>query len=77
MRTAVGLYTCAILGALQIKGNITEKLLSTLVPHIVSGVRSRNVDLVAGSYMILSQLASQVTLKNDVIQKILPVLTKV
>lgn len=77
LRTVMSFYTCTLLGSLQNKSQISEKIMSVLVPGIIVGLKSRSKAYKAATYMILSQLAVQVKIKEDVTDSVIPVLTKV
>ena len=48
-----------------------------LVWSRLQGLKSKCVDFTAATLMILSQLSSQVPLKADIVNKLIPVMTKV
>ena len=48
-----------------------------LVWSRLQGLKSKCVDFTAATLMILSQLSSQVPLKADIMNKLIPVMTKV
>ena len=51
--------------------------MSVLVPNIIKGLKSKCASYKAATYMILSQLAVQIKLKEDFLDSLIPVLTKV
>ena len=51
--------------------------MSLLVPNVIRGLKSKCKAYKAATYMILSQLAVQVKLKEDLLDSLIPVLTKV
>lgn len=77
LRPAISMVTCTLLGSIQHRNDIKERMVSILVPHLVAGLRSKCVEYTASSYMILSQLCSQTLLKEKVLESLLPVITKV
>ena len=70
-------FTTALLGALQYKADITERLVAIVIPNLVRGLRSKVKDYQAAAYMILTQLVTQVTLKEETLTAVIGALTKV
>ena len=77
LRAVVSLWTCTVLGVIQDRGHVTEKVMSILVPAMVRGLKSRCLDYQAASYMVLAQLTSNTPLKEDLVGSLIPALTKV
>ncbi|XP_064605769.1 LOW QUALITY PROTEIN: HEAT repeat-containing protein 1-like [Liolophura sinensis] len=75
LRVFFSFYTSTIIGVLEADG-AAEATISTLIPHLSRGLKSKLADHKASSYMILCQLVSKVKVKVTVLETILNVLAK-
>ena len=77
LRAILSLYTCAMLGVIRNKSHINERIVSILIPHLTTSLKSRCRGYQASAYMVLSQLAANSLLKDSLLTLLVPVLTKV
>lgn len=63
-RVVVAFYTSTILEVLETASPVSEDLVSRLLPYIIKGLRSSNVDYRAASFMVTSQLSSVAKLQE-------------
>ncbi|XP_035827945.1 HEAT repeat-containing protein 1 [Aplysia californica] len=76
LQRVISFYTQTVLGVLM-AGPPTEHILSTLIPSIGAGLRSRDMpDHMTSAYMVLSQLLVQTTLESSLLESLLNVLCK-
>lgn len=64
-RIVVAFYASTILKVLETALPISEDLVSRLLPYIIKGLKSSNVDYRAASYMVTSQLSSVAKLQEQ------------
>ena len=76
VRVLISFYVSTITHVLE-RGPITEELISRLLPCLLKGLKSSNLDFRAGSYMVVSLLASKVTLDKKLTMSLLDCITKV
>ncbi|KAJ8305572.1 hypothetical protein KUTeg_016117 [Tegillarca granosa] len=68
-------YATTVIGVIEF-GKITENLISTLIPYISIGLRSKVMDYKAATYMILAQMFYKAKLKSELTTTLLNVLCK-
>ena len=76
LRTVIAFYSSTVISVLEM-GSITEELVARLLPYIVKGLKSSNVDYRAATYMTVSQLAANTILEEKLHTSLLESLTKV
>ena len=76
VRVLISFYVSTITHVLE-RGPITEEFISRLLPCLLKGLKSSNLDFRAGSYMVVSLLASKVTLDKKLTISLLDCITKV
>ncbi|XP_077981207.1 HEAT repeat-containing protein 1-like [Glandiceps talaboti] len=67
LRVLLSFYATTIVGAIELTGNVTEKMVSGLIPYILKGLKSESVDYKAASYMIVCELVVKVTMKMNLL----------
>lgn len=77
LRAVVSLYTGALLGVAQHREDITERVMSIVVPSLIVGFKSKCADFKAAAYMTLCQIAVKTQIKESVLKQMIPALCKV
>ncbi|KAK3612581.1 hypothetical protein CHS0354_042081 [Potamilus streckersoni] len=75
LKVLFSFYTTTIIGVLELN-NVTETLVSLLLPLLSNGLRSHILDYRVASYMILSQLLHKTKLKWSLLKTLQQVLCK-
>lgn len=75
-RMLIAFFSSTVISVLEV-GSITEDLVSRLLPYIVKGVKSSNLDYRAATYMIVCQLALKAALEEQLCTSLLESITKV
>lgn len=70
-------YASTIAGVVESMEKVSEEILSSLLPHIIHGLKSDVADLQAASYMVIGQLTIKCTLQPRVIKSLLKTMCKV
>ena len=73
----ISLYTSTVLAVLERANPITEELVLRLVPYIGKGLKSKNMDYCASSYMVVSQLAVMVNMEEKFSRSMMELASKV
>ena len=76
-RTVVAFYASTVLGVLETASSINEELISRLLPFIIKGLKSSNVEYRAASYMITSQLTTLAKLQEQLYSSLIETICKV
>uniref|UniRef100_A0A670I683 HEAT repeat-containing protein 1 n=1 Tax=Podarcis muralis TaxID=64176 RepID=A0A670I683_PODMU len=70
LRVLFTFYASTIVSALGAAANITDSLVSRLLPYIQKGLKSTLVDYRAATYMIISQLAVKMTMEVSLVRSL-------
>ncbi|XP_062980420.1 HEAT repeat-containing protein 1 isoform X2 [Elgaria multicarinata webbii] len=70
MRVLFTFYASTIVSALGAAANITDTIVSKLLPYIQKGLKSSLVDYRAATYMIISQLAVKMTMEKSLVHSL-------
>uniref|UniRef100_A0A8D2JC84 HEAT repeat-containing protein 1 n=1 Tax=Varanus komodoensis TaxID=61221 RepID=A0A8D2JC84_VARKO len=76
MRVLFTFYASTIVSALGAAENITDTLVSRLLPYIQKGLKSSLVDYRAATYMIISQLAVKMTMEKSLLHSLMLQISK-
>jgi U3 small nucleolar RNA-associated protein 10 len=76
-RMAISLYTSTVMGVLEQANPVREEIVQGLVPYLKKGLKSRQLDYNASTYMVLSQLALVVKMGDSLLGAILDAVSKV
>ena len=64
-RNVVAFYVSTVLGVLETESSVSEELVSRLLPFIMKGLKSSNVEYRAASYMVASRLCTVSNLQEQ------------
>uniref|UniRef100_A0A803U138 HEAT repeat-containing protein 1 n=1 Tax=Anolis carolinensis TaxID=28377 RepID=A0A803U138_ANOCA len=70
MRVLFTFYASTVVSALGAAANVTDTLVSKLLPYIQKGLKSSLVDYRAATYMIICQLAVKMTMENSLVHSL-------
>ena len=76
-RVVVAFYVSTVLGVLETSTPVSEELVSRLLPFVMKGLKSPNVEYRAASYMIVSQLSSVASLEEQLYYSLTEAISKV
>ncbi|XP_071954262.1 HEAT repeat-containing protein 1-like [Antedon mediterranea] len=76
LRVVIGFYASTFVGALENLRIVTENHVSTLIPYLLKGLKSKMVDYKAASYMVMCQLVAKATLKEELLHPLINSLSK-
>ena len=76
-RTVVAFYVSTVLGVLEAVSTVSEEVVSRLLPFILKGLKSPNVEYRAASYMITSQLSTVAKLQEQLYCSLIEAISKV
>ena len=76
-RTVMAFYVSTVLAVLESDSSISEELVSRLLPFILKGLKSSNVEYKAASYMVTSQLPCVANLQENLVHSLMEAVCKV
>ncbi|KAL7987540.1 hypothetical protein Chor_006459 [Crotalus horridus] len=76
MRVLLTFYASTIVSALGAIANVTDTLVSRLLPYIQKGLKSSLVDFRAATYMIICQLTVRVTMEQSLVRSLMLLISK-
>ncbi len=76
-RIVVAFYVSTVLGVLETATTISEEVVSRLLPFILKGLKSPNVEYRAASYMVTSQLSTVAKLQEQLYCSLIEAISKV
>jgi U3 small nucleolar RNA-associated protein 10 len=75
-KTLFSFYAATLIEYIKREDNIDENVLLTLMPHLLAGVRAKNIpEYQIATYMILSQMAVKMTMSEEALQVLLAEMT--
>ncbi|XP_032071186.1 HEAT repeat-containing protein 1 [Thamnophis elegans] len=76
MRVLLTFYASTVVSALGAVANVTDILVSRLLPYIQKGLKSSLVDFRAATYMIICQLTVKVTMEQSLVRSLMLLISK-
>ncbi|XP_023218799.1 HEAT repeat-containing protein 1-like, partial [Centruroides sculpturatus] len=76
LRVIVSFYAMTVVGTLANANRVTESLLSTLLPYILRGLKSKNKHYCISAYFIIYQLIGKCTIQEELLAEIVTRITK-
>ena len=76
-RTVVAFYVSTVVSVLETASSVSEELMSRLLPFIVKGLKSSNVEYRAASYMVTSRLCTEAKLQAQLYCSLIETICKV
>lgn len=76
-REVVSLYASTVMAVVDRCNPVPEELILQLVPYIEKGLKSKSMDYLASSYMIVSQLAVLVNMDEKLLNPVVELVSKV
>uniref|UniRef100_A0A670XUW0 HEAT repeat-containing protein 1 n=1 Tax=Pseudonaja textilis TaxID=8673 RepID=A0A670XUW0_PSETE len=76
LRVLLTFYASTVVSALGAVANVTDTLVSRLLPYIQKGLKSPLVDFRAATYMIICQLTVRVTMEQSLVRSLMLLISK-
>ncbi|KAL5015995.1 hypothetical protein ScPMuIL_005584 [Solemya velum] len=75
LKVLFSFYTTTVIGVLE-SDTVTERVLSTVIPPLTKGLKSKMTEYKAASFMILAQLLHKAKLKPSLLKTLMNAMTK-
>ena len=76
LRTLTAFWSTTVIAVMEAR-KVSEDLVTELLPYMLGGLKSANLDYRASSYMVIGKLVTKVTLEEKLCSSLLDAITKV